>query len=359
VARRPPAPPAWVFVTAAVLLLAAYRIHEVLIPFVLSFALAYLLNPIVRFFEVRGMRRDLVVIAIYSVVAAALSLAANSLLPAMGDELARLQGRAPDYFVKAQELIREAQHALAERLPYGKTVVELWSLKLYDPLMEQLPKIPSYVLGLVPLFSLIFLVPFITFFVLLDSLKLLRRIVQLCPSRYVEQTLHLCSEIDTSLGNYIRGILIVALAIGAASYIGLKVLRVDYALAIAALAGIASFIPYLGAILGMAVGALVAFFQYHTFLIPFQVVILFVGIRLGDEAFVQPVIAKHSVHLHPLVFLLSLMVGGKVFGFVGLLFAVPAACMIKALLTVAWDWYSSETQTGPPETMAGVRIPYV
>jgi len=359
VARRPPVPPAWVFITALLLLLLAYHIYEILIPFVLSFALAYLLNPIVRFFEVRGLRRDIVVIAIYSVVAGALSLAANSLLPAVGDELARLQGKAPDYFLMAQGMIGDAQQALADRLPFGKTMVELLSLKLYGPLVEQLPKIPSYVLGLVPLFSLIFLVPFITFFILLDSLKLLRRIVQLCPSRYVEQTLHLCSEIDTSLGNYIRGILIVALAIGAASYIGLKVLRVDYALAIAALSGIASFIPYLGAILGMVVGALVAFFQYHDFMIPFQVVILFVGIRLGDEAFVQPIIAKHSVHLHPLIFLLSLMVGGKVFGFVGLLFAVPAACMIKALLTVGWDWYASETQTAPPDNVAGVRIPYI
>jgi len=81
-------------------------------------------------------------------------------------------------------------------------------------------------------------------------------------------------------------------------------------------------------------------------------------IRLADEAFVQPVVARHSVHLHPMIFLLSLMLGGKIFGFVGLLFAVPAACVIKALIGVAWDWYVSEAQLGPPHSVEGAHIPF-
>ncbi len=144
-----------------------------------------------------------------------------------------------------------------------------------------------------------------------------------------------------------------------ASYVGLHFLAVDYALGIATLAGIASFIPYVGAILGMVVGALVAFFQYKNFAIPLQVVILFVGIRLADETLLAPLVSKHAINLHPLVFLLAMMVGGKIFGFVGLLFAVPAACVAKALIIVAWGWYVTEAQIEPRESVAGSEIPYL
>jgi len=334
-------------------------IHEVLVPFLLGCALAYLLNPIVHYFEVRGLRRSHVVATIYILVAVTLTIAANSILPAMSRELALLQGKAPAYFKGVEEMASSLQHQLAESLPFGQSVIDNVSLKLYEPLMKQLQKLPTYVLGLFPLFSLLFLVPFITFFLLLDSKNGLQHLIQVCPSRYVEQALHILSEIDTSLGNYIRGILIIATTIGIASYIGLKILVIDYALAVSTLAGLSSFIPYLGAVMGAAVGALVAFFQYQGVKMPLYVVLLFTGIRLADEAVVQPLVAKHSIHLHPLIFLLALMIGGKLFGFVGLLFAVPAACIVKALVGVAWDWYVTEAQIVLPEAVDGVEVPFV
>jgi len=358
VARRPPIPPAWILLLGAALLYACYRVHEILIPFLLSFAFAYLLNPVLKDMEVRGFRRDILVIGIYLLIAAVLTVAASTLIPAITRELALLSGKAPVYITKTQALASQMQHDLAQRLPFGQEAAENWSLKLYEPVFKQLPKIPKYVLGLFPLFSLLFLVPFITFFILLDSKNLLQHAIQVVPSRYVEQVLHIISEVDTALGNYIRGVMIIVITIGVTSYIGLMTLRVDYALAVATLAGISSFIPYLGAVLGAAVGALVAFFQYHNITVPLQVILLFTAIRMADEAFVQPLVSRHSVHLHPLVFLFALMTGGKVFGFVGLLFAVPAACIIKSLIVVAWDWYVTEAQM-KVQTVSGSSIPYI
>ncbi len=335
-----------------------FSIHDVLIPFALSFALAYVLNPLINYFEVRGFRRDLIVTSVYIVLAIGVTIGASSVLPAMAGELAMLQGKAPGYFTKIQQMASHAQHQVAQELPFGQSIVEGWSLKIYDPVMKQLPKIPQYVLGLFPLFSLLFLVPFITFFLLMDSKRLMQNAIQVCPSRYVEQALHLLSEIDTSLGNYIRGLLIISGVIGFTSYIGLLFLEVDYALGVATLAGLSSFIPYLGAIIGAVVGALVAFFQYHNFIMPAYVVLLFFGIRIADEAFVQPAVSKHSIHLHPLIFLLSLMIGGKLFGFIGLLFAVPAACIVKSLFIVAWHWYASESMIDSSD-LDGVHLPYI
>ncbi|OGR73753.1 MAG: hypothetical protein A2X40_01920 [Elusimicrobia bacterium GWC2_65_9] len=356
-ARKPPTPPLWTLVVLVLFLLGAYHVHEVLIPFALSFAFAFLLNPVVHYFEVRGLKRTHLVICLYSLVAMVITLAAQSFLPEASRQLALLQGKAPMYFVRVQEIALRLQQEAAQTLPFGQSLVNSVGLNLYEPVMAQLPKLPTYVLGLFPLFSLLFLVPFITFFMLLDSTSLLQRTVQTCPSRHVEQALHLLSEVDTSLGNYIRGVLIIVLVIGVASFVGLKTLGVDYALAVAVLAGISSFIPYLGAIMGAAVGALVAFFQFHNVSAPLQVVVLFAGIRMADEAFVQPLVSKHSIHLHPLVFLLALMLGGKLFGFIGLLFAVPAACILKALLVVGWDWYVSEAQMRL-DSVDGSEVPY-
>jgi len=357
-ARKPPTPPIWAYVVAAGLIYFAYTIHDVLVPFILSFALAYLLNPVINYFEVRGFRREQIVLAMYLVVTVIVTLSANLLIPAVTGEIRLLKEKIPVYFTSLEKAAGALQHHVAMRMPIGQEYLDQMSFKLYDPITKQLPKLPTYVLGLFPLFSMLFLVPFITFFILMDSKNVLQNIIQVCPSRYVEQALHVVSEIDTALGNYIRGILIIAGIIAMASYVGLKFLAVDYALAVAALSGIASFIPYFGALLGMVVGAVVAFFQYYDYAVPLQVIVLFLLIRLADEALVQPVVARRSVHLHPMLFLGSMMVGGKLFGFIGLLFAVPSACVIKALIGVAWDWYISEAQIGPPNSVEGAHIPF-
>lgn len=337
---------------------AVSRVGHALVPFLLSFALAYVLNPMINYFETRGLRRDLTVMGFYSALAIVISVAANSLLPLVIAELSNLQEQAPIYFKNTQAMVAHAQHYVAQKLPYGRQIVEQMSLKMYAPVVDGLQRVPSYVLGIFPLLSLLFLVPFITFFVLLDGIRSIDAAIQAAPSRYVEQALHLLSEVDTSLGNYLRGIIIVALAITSASFVGLSAMGVDYALAISALSGVSSFVPYLGAIMGALVGGAVAFFQFHSLAAGFKVVILFFGIRLADEALLQPFIAKHSVHLHPLVFLLSLLLGGELFGFLGLVFAVPTACVIKALVKVAWAWYSSEEGLHTPVAFDSAVVPY-
>jgi len=357
-ARRAPKPPLWAYIVIALALYLAFLVHHVLVPFALSFALAYLLNPVIHYFEVRGLRREHIVLGLYIIITIAVTISANVLLPAVANEVETLKTKFPEYLNSIEVMAEKMQLKIAKELPFGREQFEAMSFKMYDPIMKQIPHLPAYVLGLFPLFSLLFLVPFITFFILMDSKNLLEEAIQACPSRYVEQVLHVVSELDTALGNYIRGILIIASVIGVASYAGLIFIRVDYALAIAALSGLASFIPYFGALLGMVVGALVAFFQYYNYVVPMRVVILFILIRLGDEAFVQPSVAKHSVHLHPLLFLVSLMIGGEVFGFIGLLFAVPMACVIKALIGVAWDWYVSEAQISAPRSIEGAIVPF-
>ncbi|MBI5622748.1 MAG: AI-2E family transporter [Elusimicrobia bacterium] len=346
-----------VFVVLGLSAYAVFHLRAVLAPFFLSIALAYLLNPVINWMESQGLRREAAVVLFYIVVAGALTVAAQQVLPGIKEEFLELKQHLPAYLDHGQEALLRTQAKVLRWLPVEPVAAKGYTDKIYEPIIAQIQNVPSYLVGLFPFLSLFFLIPFITFFLLLDWHNILSGFIQLVPGRYVEQTLYLISEVETSLGNYLRGATIVVAAVGTASYVGLRILGIKYSIAIAALSGLASFIPYMGAILGAGVGCVAAWVQTGSILAGLKVVLLFTGIRLADEAFVQPVVSKHAVKLHPLVYLLSLMVGGELFGFVGLVFAVPAACIIKALLKVGWEWYTTEGYLVAPP-LEGESSPY-
>lgn len=331
-----------------------YRLHHILIPFVLGAAGAYVLNPLLEALEARGLRRDSLVLGLYLSLAAGLVLALHLLAPVVGEQLAQLQENMPSLVKTAQKMASQAQHLVEKKVPSGAKLVE----PAVGKVLGALQHLPTLVLSLVPLLSLLFLVPFITFFLLMDGPGGIDGLIQACPSRYVEQMLHLLNEVDTSLGNYLRGIIMIALIITGASFIGLVALGVENAVLIALLSGASSFVPYMGLAVGCLVGGGMAFMQFGNIAAFFKVCGLFVGIRMVEEAVVMPVISKSSVHLHPLTYLLSLMIGGELFGFIGLVFAVPAACIVKALARVSWSWYASEARLAVPAAYRAAVIPY-
>lgn len=336
--------PAVPLLAASVLVLyAAFKLVHVRTPFALALAFAYILNPTIIQFESRGLKRGPVVAAIYLLALGAIALLMSHILPWLSYEWARAQNFAPTAVLKTQEFMMALPKRLNSALMLNPTQVEEWSKALYEPTMHQMQRLPGLLLGLFPVLSLLFLVPFISFFFVLESKNSVTRMIQACPSRYVEQALYLLAEIDTSLGNYLRGILLEAFAVGMLAYAGLWMLGLSHTGQIAVLAGVSSFVPYLGAAVGAAVGAVAALIQFGTLGAAMKVILLFAGVRFIDDWFLQPIITKHSVRLHPLAFLLSLMIGGQVFGFIGLVFAVPAACVVKSLVKVAWDWYESES----------------
>lgn len=348
------------FVLLAAFLFAFYNIFHILVPFALSFALAYILNPLIANFEIRGLRREFTVVIFYLAAIAAAVLLAGGILNIAAEELKTLEQELPAILERARQLPLNFQTHLAAYWPGGAELAGHWDAKTYAAqILERAQNVPGYLMGILPLLSLLFLVPFISFFLLIEGPKPIAGLIQACPSRYVEQVLHLISEIDASLGNYLRGLVVIAAAIAGASFLGLLILGVNQALIIALLSGLSSFVPYLGAVVGAVLGGVIAAFQFGTMGAGLKVALLFVMIRLADEAFLQPFVARYSFKLHPLALLFTFMLGGELFGFVGLLFAVPAACVVKALFRVIWSWYSSETRLRAPEILDETVVPYI
>ena len=355
--RSASAPFLTVFIVAGAALYAFYRVHEALTPFLLAAAFAYIVNPIIVHFEAKGLRRSHLVLTGYLLALLVVYGAYAGMKTIIVGESERLNANAPVYLSQIQKFVVAQQAKLARELPLPPKVAEHALDSIVGTGLERLQSLPSNVLGLLPLLAHGLLVPFIGFFFLLDGPDGFEKIIQAAPSRYVEQAIHLMGEIDTALGNYLRGILIVAVAIGLASFVGLFALGVDNAFAISVLSGACSFVPYLGVALGLVVGGGMAWYQFGTITAFFKVCLLFLGIRLADEILLQPVIARHSVHLHPIVFLLALILGAEMFGFMGLVFAIPAACILKALIHVGLSWYESES--GLPRFVSdSASVPY-
>jgi predicted PurR-regulated permease PerM len=331
-----------VFLVGGVALAAFYHVRAALTPFLLAAAFAYVLNPVVSYFEARGLRRlHLVVFGYLGAAALMLTLYAG-LKNVILSETELFQERAPAYLQQIQKTASAQQIRLTKKLPLPPKVSEHALESALAGVMATLQELPARVLGLLPLLAHALLIPFIGFFFLLDGPSGVEGVIQLCPSRLVEQAIHLLSEIDTALGNYLRGLIIVATVIFIISFLGLLALGIDNALLIAAISAVSSVVPYFGLVMGILVGGAMAFYQFGTPMAAVKVAALFLSIRGLEETLIQPIIARHSLHMHAMTNLLVLILGGEMFGFLGLVFAVPAAGILKALVSVTWSWYSSE-----------------
>ena len=245
----------------AVVCYAGYRLHGALTPFILAAAFAYVVNPLVNYFESRGFRRLHLVCVGYLVTAVVLFVAYMGLKTFFVDEATQLNANAPIYFKNIQKFTAVFGSRVTRALPLPPAVSSKALEAVLSNVFEWMQDLPSQALGVVPWLMHGLLVPFIGFFFLIDATDTMGGIIQATPSRLVEQTLHLIGEIDNSLGGYLRGILITAAAIGAASFFGLVILEIDNALIIALLSGICSVVPYLGAAVGIVVGGAMGWYQ--------------------------------------------------------------------------------------------------
>ena len=352
-AARKSFPWAPVLMVAGAAAFVGYHLVYVLTPFALSATLAYIVNPVITYFEIRGIRRDVVVVGFYASVLGLLSVAGGALAPAIGREVNLVQANGHVYMTRCQASMDEAVSDVARRLPIGSEALEKYSQNMYDPLIKQFQIFRTP--GHRP--ARAFPAVFGPLHHLLSShgrRGSISAVIQ--PFRALqEQSLYLLSEIENSWetppGCY-RGAGHRHRLLDRPGVAG-RQLRPGHAI----LAGVSSLSPTWGHRRGGG-GRDGGGFQFGTVKAGPWVVALFSGIRMADEALLVPIISKHSVHMHPLAYLLSMMIGGETFGFVGLVFAVPAACILKSLIKVWWDWYSSEGYFDTEAPFESTHIPY-
>jgi predicted PurR-regulated permease PerM len=313
-----------------------YLARSVLVPFLIAAFITYLISPLVTKIQSFGYKRfvgvALVAVVLVSIFAGVLTI----LIPILINELENFQFNADkyyEYFLNYLDSISEKIELIFPVLKrYNVSNAVIFESK--DFLLYMAQQIPNYLTSIFSIFSIIILIPMLVFFMLLSGNKCLKSLVALLPSNYVETILSILYQIDAISGRYIRGQIIEAFFVVSMSALALGLLGVNFALLIGIIAGIANLIPYLGPIVGLTLAVTVGAVQYQTFAIVIKIVIAYAIIKFLDDNFIQPLIVGHNVNLGPVSMVFAMLAGGHVFGFFGVVFAVPVAAIFKSVFVM-------------------------
>jgi predicted PurR-regulated permease PerM len=183
------------------------------------------------------------------------------------------------------------------------------------------------------------LIPVLTFYLLRDWDLLVARFRELLPRSNAKKIIEISLECDDMLAAFIRGQLMVMFALAAIYTIGLMMIGLELALLLGVVAGIVSFVPYLGLIVGIGLAGLAAYLQFHEWLPVLMVVGVFSVAQMIEGMVLTPRFVGERIGLHPVAVLFAVMAGAQLFGFTGILLALPVAAVVMVLLRHAHQQY--------------------
>lgn len=316
-------------VSGVVVLLVALLLPGLITLLLLGALVAYLLDPLVQQIERKGFSRTLSASVVFVVLTLIFLFLIVLLVPAAISQFQELQALDISGAAAAFEAVNIKLNNWFGTLGLGQ-------IDLLDALLAYLgDRVPSFIAILPDALSFLgnlALFPFIVFFLLKDGRRLKKSTLNMVPNRYFEFSLGLLFKMDRQLGNYLRGQLIEALVVGVLSIIVLWALNVPYFLPIGIFAGAANVIPYLGPSAGAITAVSIVLLSGGSPFTAVLIVALFSLIQLLDNAVVQPLVISRNVELHPLLIVISVVAGGQLFGFIGLLLAVPVVAVLKVFL---------------------------
>lgn len=319
-------------------------IRDILLPFVVAMIAAYFLDPIADRLERFGLSRMSATLVIVSVFFTLVIVLSALLIPVLYDQSVALAQNIPLYSVwfheKATPLIDKYLGSIDNSsLENAKAAIGNVSGGIITFVTKILGNVLRSTLAVVNLLLLIFITPVVTFYFLRDWDKMVVKIHSWLPPAHEGVVVEQAKLIDRALSGYIRGQTNVCLILGTYYAIGLTVVGLDFGLFIGLGAGILAFIPYVGVLFGLVVGLIVAFFQFGDSLHMGLVVGVFAVGQFIEGNFITPKLVGDKVGLHPVWIIFGMLAGAALFGFVGVLLAVPVTAIIGVLVRFALDKY--------------------
>jgi predicted PurR-regulated permease PerM len=327
-----------------VLVLAAYlghyligffaRIRAIVYILIGAVFFAYLIYPAVHWLS-RWMHRLFAILIVYAVILGVLVLAGVFLVPRLVADIAQIIHQTPDAIASLNAMLNNPNDPLMSQLPPWmraeliKVPDEgiLW-IKVHG--VETVGKAMVVLMGTFVAIATFIIIPLITAYLLLDLDNLKNGLATIVPPKRWQATLDFLHEVDKVIGGFIRGQLLVALAVGIMITIALLILHVPYAFLLGLVAAIGDLIPYVGAILAFTPAILTSLFV-NGWVNAIIVFVVFLGIFEIEGHVIAPNIVSKQVSLSPFIVLLALLVGGELGGLVGMLVAVPIAGVIRVI----------------------------
>jgi len=320
-------------VLGILLVLVLWFLGNVILPFVLGMALAYFLDPVADRLETMGLGRVTATVVISIVAVLIFVVAALSVIPLLVEQMRALIASAPQLFDEAIRILNDYLPSLAD----SESTVRQSLRSLGASIQSRGGELVNAVLGsaasVINLMLLIVVVPVVTFYMLLDWDPMIARIDALLPREHAPTIRKISKDIDTTVAAFVRGMGTVCLVMGAYYAIALMLVGLQFGLVVGAIAGLVTFIPYIGAILGGVLAIGLGLFQFWGDWVSLGLVAaIFVAGQMIEGNVLTPKLVGRSVGLHPVWLIFALSVFGALFGFVGMLVAVPVAAAIGVVI---------------------------
>lgn len=323
-----------------------YLLTPILTPFVFSALLAYLADPLVDRLQKFKLSRSLAVLIVFVLMSLFVVGMVALVIPLVRVQIAVLLDQIPNYIAWVE----------SHFLPYVKEQlgIEMDSVRigLAQFLKENWGSAGQYAGNALKVFAApggwliasvvnLLLVPVVTFYLLRDWDDLVAHIGSLIPEERREKIFRLARDSDEMLSAFLRGQVAVMFALSIIYTVGLALLGLDNAFAIGVIAGLVSFVPYLGFIVGILLAGLAAVVQFGPLHVAYVVGVFAVG-QMIEGMFLTPKFVGDRIGLHPVLVIFAVMAGGQLFGFFGVLLALPVASVVSVVVRFAYDHYRSQ-----------------
>ncbi|SNZ08033.1 AI-2E family transporter [Cohaesibacter gelatinilyticus] len=334
------------FIALLALCLCLFLLRGILLPFVAGMALAYLLDPIADAFERLGMSRMLSTVTILILFLLIFMLAIVIIVPVLAHQMSGFAENLPGYIAKLQDFVSRQGASILPRF-----LNELDAAAVQANIKDLVSQGASWIGALIQsiwnggqalldIVALMVITPVVAFYLLYDWDRMIAKIDGWLPRDSQMTVRRLAAEIDNSVSGFVRGQIMVGLILGIFYAVSLSLLGLNFGLLIGLGAGVISFIPYVGATLGLVVSGGVAVVQFWPDMLPIGIALgIFAVGQFVEGNILQPRLVGERVGLHPVWLMFALLAFGSLYGFVGMLIAVPAAAAIGVIVRYVLEQY--------------------
>jgi predicted PurR-regulated permease PerM len=322
----------WQWLAAAAFSVAAiYLLSPILTPFLLAAILAYICNPLVARMTSRRLPRAMATALVLVLLLLSVLVLLVVLLPLLIRQVRAITEQAPVFVDWLRVAVApRLEHLLGVQLEMGMVRDWLTShlAEIRDFALKLLPTLTSGGLAVVGFIVNVVLVPLVLFYFLRDWDRIIASIDAMIPRRYHGRISLLAREIDEVLGQFLRGQLLVMLGMALFYTVGLWLIGLDYALSVGIFAGLVTFVPYLGVIVGVVLATLTGLLQFQELTPLIWIWVVFLLANMVEGYLLVPWLVGERIGLHPVAVIFALLAFGSLFGFFGVLLALPVSAAL-------------------------------
>jgi predicted PurR-regulated permease PerM len=317
------------FVGIIIFFLLVYLLSDLIIIISIAILLAFIFDPFVKILEREGFDRLTGTLMTLIGFGLLLYLILSFIIPKFAYQMNQLIITVKEYSIHEQLAIVERE--IYKFIPFFNPgdLTKKFEQFISQQIVGSFDQITTLLSGIVSIVAILLIVPFITFFILKDSQKIFKSIIDIFPNNYFEMSYWILKRITAQLARFVRGWVFDAAFVGIFCGLGFYFIGIENALPLGVIAGLGHLVPYLGPLIGGIPAIIISVIQFGDFShVPF-ILLLIITVYAFDNGIIQPYVFSKSVNMHPIVIILLIIAGSQLFGILGMLLAIPTATVIR------------------------------